>query len=84
MIFLPANCRLPLNNYFCISLKIRRDARAVEWGGLENRCPRKRTQGSNPCLSAEYLFELPACYMSDQAVNLLHNIQALMLATPGS
>jgi hypothetical protein len=29
-----------------------RDARAVDWGGLENRCPRKWTQGSNPCLSA--------------------------------
>ena len=24
----------------------------VEWGGLENRCARKSTQGSNPCLSA--------------------------------
>lgn len=30
----------------------RRDARVAEWGGLENRCPPWRTQGSNPCLSA--------------------------------
>ncbi len=27
----------------------------VEWGGLENRCARKRTEGSNPSLSASYL-----------------------------
>ena len=27
----------------------------VERGGLENRCPRKGTQGSNPCLSARTL-----------------------------
>ena len=30
----------------------RRGAGVVERGGLENRCARKRTQGSNPCLSA--------------------------------
>ena len=30
----------------------RRGARAVEWGGLENRCAGNSTQGSNPCLSA--------------------------------
>lgn len=30
----------------------RRDARAVEWGGLENRCMGDRTGGSNPPLSA--------------------------------
>ena len=30
----------------------RRDARVVEWGGLENRCTGDSTQGSNPCLSA--------------------------------
>ncbi len=36
-------------------LQPRRDARAVEWGGLENRCSCKRTQGSNPCLSAFFI-----------------------------
>lgn len=30
----------------------RRGARAVEWGGLENRCASNRTEGSNPSLSA--------------------------------
>ena len=30
----------------------RRDAGAVERGGLENRCARKCTEGSNPSLSA--------------------------------
>src|SRR5690606_27014725 len=30
----------------------RRGAGAVERGGLENRCARKRTEGSNPSLSA--------------------------------
>jgi hypothetical protein len=30
----------------------RRGAGVVERGGLENRCGRKSTQGSNPCLSA--------------------------------
>ena len=36
-----------------------RDARAVEWGGLENRCLRSRTQGSNPCLSATRKTKIP-------------------------
>ena len=31
---------------------LRRDAGVVERGGLENRCARERTQGSNPCPSA--------------------------------
>ncbi len=34
---------------------MRRDAGAVERGGLENRCARKRTVGSNPTLSATLL-----------------------------
>ena len=29
----------------------------VERGGLENRCARERTQGSNPCLSAIFPIE---------------------------
>ena len=29
-----------------------RDARAVEWDGLENRCMGNCTEGSNPSLSA--------------------------------
>ena len=32
--------------------EMRRGAGVVERGGLENRCGRKSTQGSNPCLSA--------------------------------
>jgi hypothetical protein len=32
---------------------MRRGARAVESGGLENRCTRKGTVGSNPTLSAK-------------------------------
>ena len=31
----------------------RRDARVVDWGGLENRCPGNWTVGSNPSLSAK-------------------------------
>lgn len=31
---------------------LRRGARVVDRGGLENRCAREGTQGSNPCLSA--------------------------------
>ena len=38
----------------------RRGAGVVERGGLENRCARERTQGSNPCLSASRLFQCPA------------------------
>ena len=34
---------------------LRRGARVVEWGGLENRCGGNSTQGSNPCLSASFL-----------------------------
>jgi hypothetical protein len=33
----------------------RRDARVVEWGGLENRCPGNWTGGSNPFLSADHI-----------------------------
>jgi hypothetical protein len=33
---------------------LRRGAGVVERGGLENRCGRKSTQGSNPCLSATH------------------------------
>ena len=32
----------------------RRGARVVDWDGLENRCARKGTVGSNPTLSAIY------------------------------
>ena len=38
--------------YFCSPNRKRRDARAVERGGLENRCPLTGTKGSNPFLSA--------------------------------
>jgi hypothetical protein len=31
---------------------VRRDARVVEWDGLENRCMGNCTEGSNPSLSA--------------------------------
>ena len=41
--------RLPL-----IDFRVRRGARAVEWDGLENRCGRKPTEGSNPSLSAKF------------------------------
>jgi Tfp pilus assembly major pilin PilA len=34
---------------------VRRDAGAVERGGLENRCTRERTEGSNPSPSANHL-----------------------------
>ena len=34
------------------SIDMRRGARVVESGGLENRCTRKGTVGSNPTLSA--------------------------------
>jgi hypothetical protein len=35
---------------------MRRGARVVEWGGLENRCAFAGTVGSNPTLSANYPF----------------------------
>ena len=35
----------------------RRDAGVVERGGLENRCARKRTEGSNPSLSAIIFYQ---------------------------
>ena len=37
---------------------LRRDARAVERGGLENRCTGNGTEGSNPSLSAKRLSRL--------------------------
>ena len=36
---------------------MRRGARVVESGGLENRCTRKGTVGSNPTLSARKMDE---------------------------
>lgn len=33
---------------FETELCLRRGARVADWGGLENRCPCKRTVGSNP------------------------------------
>ncbi len=36
-------------------LRDRRDARVVDWGGLENRCPGNWTEGSNPPLSADHI-----------------------------
>ncbi len=36
-------------------LRYRRDARVVDWGGLENRCPGNWTVGSNPSLSADHI-----------------------------
>ena len=35
-----------------ILFRMWRDARVVEWAGLENRYARKRIEGSNPSLSA--------------------------------
>ena len=43
---------LPSPRRQIILLATRRGARVVEWDGLENRCARKRTEGSNPSLSA--------------------------------
>ncbi|GEM_PF-1439811 len=34
-----------------------RDARVVEWDGLENRCMGNCTEGSNPSLSAQTIFQ---------------------------
>jgi hypothetical protein len=38
-----------------MALLYRRDARVVDWGGLENRCPGNWTGGSNPFLSADHI-----------------------------
>ena len=38
-----------------LALLYRRDARVVDWGGLENRCPGNWTGGSNPFLSADHI-----------------------------
>ena len=50
-------CKLAQKLYLCVGLREtvannRRDARVVEWGGLENRCTLRSTKGSNPFLSA--------------------------------
>ena len=49
-----ALCRTgaPFNGIDQSPKDVRTDAGVVERGGLENRCARERTQGSNPCLSA--------------------------------
>ena len=51
--FLSAEYNLKNRLIFEIFLqKKRKDARVVEWDGLENRCTHKGTEGSNPPLSA--------------------------------
>src|SRR5690625_5267412 len=44
--------RTACTGYMASSRSLRRGAGAVERGGLENRCTRKGTVGSNPTLSA--------------------------------
>ena len=44
----------PLHMIRCYHYLLRRDGRAVECGGLENRWARKRPGGSNPPLSARF------------------------------
>ena len=39
--------------YFCTPFQPRKDAGVVDRGGLENRCTRLGTEGSNPSLSAK-------------------------------
>lgn len=46
----------PTDNPHCQSL--RRGGRAVDCGGLENRCAGNRTEGSNPSLSASIIFKM--------------------------
>ena|GEM_PF-6485532 len=51
--------RLKANVFLVINftkLFFRRDARVVEWDGLENRCAGNCTEGSNPSLSASSVF----------------------------
>ena len=43
-------------NLLFLQRNIRRGARAVESGGLENRCGLTATVGSNPTLSAKFSF----------------------------
>ena len=57
-------------------LLIRRGAGVVERGGLENRCARKRTQGSNPCLSAIALYN----YYLNQWLKISYQISAILSA----
>ena len=45
----------------------RRGAGAVDRGGLENRCTRKGTEGSNPSLSANFAHKLL------KSADILHN-----------
>ena len=46
--------------YFCSPFLIRKDAGVVDRGGLENRCTRLSTEGSNPSLSASEAKSLEA------------------------
>ncbi len=51
---IPVNSQGNTETFFILRLKINswRGARVVESDGLENRCARKCTVGSNPTLSA--------------------------------
>ena len=52
---------LPGDQIPCIILALRRSGRVVEGGGLENRCTRKGTVGSNPTSSAKSYNHLADC-----------------------
>ncbi len=62
---------------------VRRGAGAVERGGLENRCTRERTEGSNPSLSAISCAQAPVpgafCFPSPE----VHDDLAHSLYLPG-
>ncbi len=47
--------RPPKTREITAPIKMRRGARVVEWGGLENRCAFAGTVGSNPTPSANFL-----------------------------
>jgi hypothetical protein len=44
---------------------MRTDAGVVDRGGLENRCASNSTQGSNPCLSANFCLTMRAEMIGD-------------------
>src|SRR5215467_12483544 len=49
-----------ISEFWSCWMKKWKDARVVEWDGLENRCTGNRTEGSNPSLSANQMNAPPA------------------------
>ena len=69
----PLKRGVPKGNILYCAKRLWRDARVVEWGGLENRCTLSSTGGSNPFLSATKRVKFPSLFFVFSPSECLHS-----------